>query len=218
MMTCTVCGQPMPQARANQLTCSAKCRTKRYRLAQPRPLTGSGRLRQGLMLARPARFYLIKPDVVYELENSVGVSAHQWDATLQVLNQIWFLLEPIDIILMWQEETGYTPPNDEPVEDLYLADLGDVGAVVLQALGDFRKRLAELQEMRSPASRVIARHQGVLQDALMVLVGQGRQFARRVHALTEPYAVDFSADFMGALTGLQAAVEACWFAVYDQVE
>lgn len=219
MITCTACGQPIPNARSNQLTCSAKCRTRRFRQNQPRPAKGSGRLRQSLMIAQPARFFPLKPDKTYgDLGKTIGVTPEQWDTTLDLLNELRGMLEPIETILLLEGDTGYTPPSNKVVEDPYLVELIDMGELVLQELGDLRARLASLRAYRGGASVVLGRHLGELDRLMNELVGQGRQFARRVQVETAPYEVEYRPEFVANLVALQTGVEDCWFAVCDQVE
>lgn len=214
-MTCTVCGQPLPKARSNQLTCSPKCRTRRYRQAQPRPLKGSGRFRQNLMIAQPAPFFKLQPDTTYEeVGKAIGVPEPQWDQTLALLNELWHLLEPIDIILMWQGEAGYTPTSEESNEEL---DIADVGTIVLQELGHFRQRLARLPEWRGPWSSLLARQLVELDQCLTELVDPSRQYVRQLFAQSSPYEVAYPPAMQAGLSALQMAVERSWFAIYDQV-
>ena len=206
----------MPHARSDQLTCSAKCRTRRYRAAKARPAKGSRPFRLALVLAQPKRFYWRRADDDSRYPSDWHeMPAEQWDQTMELLNRFYQLRDCILIMQGWQGDQGYNTPARPQEDDPYLDHLPDVAGAILQEVSNMRELAGMLQALRGEGSRYVGQHLGTLTKLTAELMGPIRQFVRSTAPHREPYEVVYSPELVEVLSRLEDWVEARWFEVYD---
>ena len=218
MSHCVVCGQAFPGGRADKLTCSPRCRTKRYRQAQQYQSVAQGPqtwYRQ-LVIAQPIAFWVPPQDEAQPLspdDNRHRVTQTQWTPTLAVLNKVYFLWEQIQSIGRWQGQTGANEHGIAADE----REHNDVGQAILYQVMDLGRLESGLHIFRGQGGRWLAPHLPVLVRLRGELIDQARQWVAAHQALADPYVVIFDIRLQSTLATYQAELLQCWFAIFDNM-
>ena len=228
MNRCLVCGQPLSaQSRADKLTCSHSCRTRRYRLAQGRANpTGSLPWRRQLHLTQPIRFYKRKPNsslfIVGKEPDPVArpnqVPAPYWDTTLEAMNLLSEADQELEHVLGWpQNKWG---ANGHPVtgDPIGAETATDISWALRGHLDNLYTILDQLHQLRGRVERWLMPQRAEFGQRLIQLRKEIRTFSQGVEHLYTRYEILYQPGLVETTTQFRERIRTWWFELNDEVD